>query len=180
MKKTINLLRHRKKSSIPSIYLFIRNIALVGAVISFIIFVFINGRLFKVTKINNDLLQQKKTLLEDIISQKDNEAKINYFKVKSDQFEAYSKENADFKPLYFLLKDSFSEASTSSIIKELSIDNKKNFTFRIYLESFEKFADYINNITTPKYIKLFNVLNVSDFSYEGNKSYSLVFSGSLK
>lgn len=180
MKKGINLFRHRKKITVSPIFLLIRNVSLIGALLSFITFIFINGWLFNVTKVNTDLLQQKKVLLENILKQKDNEAKINFFKVKLSQLENFNKENADFKPLYFLLKDSFVEASESSTIEELSLDNKKNFSFKINIDSFEKFVNYVNTITTPKYVGLFNELNISNFSYEGDKAYSLVFSGSLK
>lgn len=181
MKKGINLFRHRKKPTTSPIFNWVRNFSIVGASISLIIFVFINSWLLNVSKINNDLLQQKKVLLEEIIKQKDNEAKINYFKVKLNQLEDLSRDNADFKPLYFLLKDSFVEASESaSTIEELSIDNKKNFSFKVNLNNFEKFLDYIKIVTTPKYVNLFNRLDVSNFSYESNKSYSLVFSGNLK
>lgn len=180
MKKGINLFRHRKKITVSPIFLLIRNISLIGASISFIVFIFINSWLLNVSRINVDLLQQKKVLLEDILKQKDNEAKINFFKVKLSQLENFSRENADFKPLYFLLKDSFVVASESSTIEELSIDNKKIFSFKVNLEKFQDFVDYINTISTPKYVGLFNELNVSNFSYEGDKAYSLVFSGSLK
>lgn len=180
MKKGINLFRHRKKASVSPIFQLIRNASLVGASISFIAFIFINSWLFNVIKVNTDLLQQKKVLLEDILKQKDNEAKINYFKVKFSQLEDFSRDNADFKPLYFLLKDSFIEASESSTIEELSIDNQKKFSFKVNINNFENFVDYINTITTPKYTGLFNELNVSNFSYEGDKTYSLVFSGNLK
>lgn len=180
MKKGINLFRHRKRPSVSPIFVLIRNFSLIGASISFIFFIFINSWLLNVSRINTDLLQQKKVLLEDILKQKDNEAKINFFKVKLSQLENFSQENADFKPLYFLLKDSFVEASESSTIEELSIDNKKKFSFKISLNRFEDFVDYINTITTPKYVNIFNELNVNDFSYEGDKTYSLVFSGILK
>jgi len=180
MKKGINLFRHRKKPSVSPIFILIRNLSLIGASLSFIAFIFINSWLLNVSRINVDLLHQKKVLLEDILKQKDNEAKINFFKVKLSQLENFSKDNAYFKPLYFLLKDSFIEASGSSTIDELSIDNKKKFSFKINLEKFEDFVAYVNTITTPKYVQLFDELNVSNFSYEGDKTYSLVFSGTLK
>jgi len=180
MKKGINLFRHQKRLSVSPIFILIRNLSLVGAFLTFVAFVFINSRLLKVSRINIDLLQQKKTLLEDILKQKDNEAKINFFKVKLSQLENFSQENADFKPLYFLLKDSFIKASESSTIEQLTIDNKKKFSFKINLKKFEDFVNYVNTITSPKYVQLFNELSVSNFSYEGNKTYSLVFFGSLK
>ena len=167
MKKGINLFRHQKRLSVSPIFILIRNLSLVGAFLTFVAFVFINSRLLKVSRINIDLLQQKKTLLEDILKQKDNEAKINFFKVKLSQ-------------LYFLLKDSFIKASESSTIEQLTIDNKKKFSFKINLKKFEDFVNYVNTITSPKYVQLFNELSVSNFSYEGNKTYSLVFFGSLK
>ena len=121
MKNRINLFRRKPQVDYLSSHasLFKRYLTSAGIVL-FIFFIFLMVQVFSLNKSLQDLLQKKGTYLQYLLSEKDIEANMLYFKSKQTQMNTFMKDDAHFVPYYQVLKSSLGQTG-SNVVLDLSL-----------------------------------------------------------
>ncbi len=181
-KKYINLFGKGRLVKVTNFSYRLRIIMTVVGVMLFLGFVAFNLLMIRQQKDLSALQEKKTSLLNQIIANKDNEAKINYFQAKSQQLNDFSKDDTQFVPYYKALNETLAQASDSSYLNTISIDNQKNTKFSVKLADFTSLMGFIRYVESDQFKDHFTNLTLTSFSLSDTdkRDYQLTFSGQFK
>jgi len=185
-KKYINLFGKGHAAEQSRFNALIRWILTGAGVLLFAAFIVVN--LFQISqqKELKEIIGKKNDLLSQTLNSKDTEAKMNYLKAKLNQLDTFSKDDTLFVPYYNLLRETLAQASNSSYLETISIDNKKNTKFSVRLNDFDSLMNFVHYVESDRFKDQFSDLILTSFNLlEGSKAnkakdYQLTFSGKFK
>ncbi|MCL4375007.1 hypothetical protein M1523_04070 [Patescibacteria group bacterium] len=181
-KKYINLFGKSRFIRVNNFNYWLRVIITVFGVTMFAGFIIVNLLQIKQQNDLKSLEEEKSQLLNELIADKDNEAKLNYFEVKSGQLNTFTKDDTQFVPYYKALNETLSQASDSSYLDSITIDKNKNTKFSVKLVDFNSLMGFIRYVESDKFKNQFSSLVLTSFSLSDTdkRDYQLTFSGQFK
>ncbi len=191
MKKRINLLIKKKKSSISPLVTERINFysSLIGVFI-FVIFLFFIFLQYQVHAEKSKLLKEKEDLYSFILANKDDIAKMNLYTKKNAQLKTYLKDDAEFLPYYNLLKDALSRADDTNpdpVLDIMEIDKTRHTEFTVQFKEYQPAYAFLKVMESPIFLDNFEELKLIGFSLNTQKNaidqtggYELQFEGKFK
>lgn len=163
MSRRANLFHSRKKqSSFQAIQLVVRVGSAIAAFLLFaLIIVFILQYRLKQTEQN--LSNEKSTMLTYIADNKDIEAKILFFAAKKTQLDLFAKDDANFVPYYTLLQSVLLGATGSPTLRSMTLDKAKNTEFVVTFPDFQRAYEFLRSVEMPSFLDKFSKLTLDSF-----------------
>ena len=163
MSRRANLFHSRKKqSSFQAIQLVVRVGSAIPAFLLFaLIIVFILQYRLKQTEQN--LTNEKSTMLTYIAENKDIEAKILFFAAKKTQLDLFAKDDANFVPYYTLLQSVLLSATGSPTLRSMTLDKAKNTEFVVTFPDFQRAYEFLRSVEMPSFLDKFSKLTLDSF-----------------
>jgi len=183
MKKTkLNLLTNREDyQKIEKVFSIIRYLLYVQLGILVVLFVFFFISFSAQNSKINDLLNQKKTLLESLKNREADEAKLIYVQNKYQTLKDYLKEDARSLPYYNLLNSALSKSTESATLKSFLISKNRDVTFTVAFAHFDELLSFFRFIESVEFLKNFEHVSLKNFSALGDsktkENYELAFTG---
>lgn len=181
MKKRINLLKQNRYVGNEKLIKRIMLSATVIGLIIFIIFLFLNYLNLRTGNQIKDLNSEKQKALIYLLENKDNEAKLQYFKSKENQLIKYNKNDAHFLPYYEVLEKAIQPASNSSTLDSIDIDKDRNVSFTVRFNDFQATLNFLKYVESDTFLNNFNRLVLSNINLiDLSKNYQFTFNGNFK
>lgn len=183
MKKHINLItRQRKYYQIDQIVRYARiAIAAFGAIFIVLNLVFF-ALLYSEQSALTALTNEKKTLLDYLIRNKESEARFMYFNTKERQVATILKSDVNFYPYYSLLTESLSTASPAGRLATLVINTNKKVTFSVSFDNYGSLLGFFKFMETDAFLKNFKdltLVSAETGAREGDEVYMLNLEGTF-
>ncbi len=131
------------------------------------------------------LQERKRSLLQELLTDKTTEAKQSYFSMKKDQLKLFLKDDAQFLPYYTLLKDILAFSSESPILDTMTLDKNKSTEFVVRFAQYEPAYEFLRFVESDSFLKNFSDLKLQSFSLSPDTNYTeggyqLKFTGKFK
>ncbi len=184
MKKTkINLIINREDyQKYENYFALLRNFIIGLTVVFFALFFTFFFILSNLGGKEDQLNLRKKTLLQILRQQTNDEAKINYIEKKYDDLNTYLKDDAYSSPYYSLLNSALTESTESASLKSFNINKDREVNFTITFSDFNQLRDFFRFIESEAFLKNFEAISLKSFSVIGatldtKENYELSFTG---
>jgi hypothetical protein len=186
MKKSINLFTTRRTQSTAILLGEQGKIAgtVVGIILFFIFMVFMFLQLS--VKRTTALLQAEKIqILQNLVEDKNNTAKLSYLAAKDESLKKFLKNDAEFLPYYNMLKDVLAFSSESPILDTMTLDKNKSTEFVVRFSDYKPAYEFLRFIESETFLSNFEVLKLNNFSLSQESAYTtggyeLRFQGKFK
>ncbi len=185
MKNRINLFKRK-----PQLDYFSANAPkfkkyLTGAgVVLFLFFLFLISQALRLNTEQQTLLKSKENYLKYLLTEKDIEANMRYFKSKQTQVNTFLKEDAQFLPYYQVLKSSMSGLNDENILQVIDIDKDRKTRFVVKFSKREEMLAFLKYIEAEDFLKNFVSLTLQNFSLNEEQTkgaqYQLELQGVFK
>ncbi len=185
MKNRINLFKRKPKLDYISANgpKFKRYLTVAG-IFLFVLFLFLISQSLGLNAQQQNLLKSKETYLRYLLTEKDIEANMRYFKSKQTQVNTFLKDDAQFLPYYQVLKQSLAGMNDESILEVIDIDKDRKTRFVVKFSKGEEMLAFLKYIEGEDFLKNFVTLSLQNFNLNqqqarGN-SYQLELQGVFK
>jgi len=171
MKKTrINLLSNSLEYiKIEKQFYYLRLITIVLFFIFIFIFLIVNITLYFDKKQIDNLIIQKKVLLENQKKNIFDETKIKIIFNKYQNFKKFLNNDANFLPYYELLVSSLKTATPEPVLLSFKVDKEKNTEFILGFNNIETMIKFLNFIENENFLNKFENLLLDGFSLDESK-----------
>jgi len=186
MKNRINLFKRKPQqdyfsANAPKLK---KYLTILGAIL-FIIFLILIIQIIFLNTEQQEGLTKKETYLRYLLSEKDIEANIRYFKSKQLQVNTFLKEDAQFVPYYEVLKKSLGEtANDKATLEAIDIDKDRNTRFVVKFNNTDEMLLFLRYIETEEFLTNFQSLTLQSFSLNQQQkkgsNYQLELQGVFK
>jgi hypothetical protein len=185
MKKSINLFQQKARVDVFAVFeQKIKMTVTVLGIIFFCLFCYLVYLTLGLTREQQALDTQKATYLQYLLSEKDNEANMRYFKSKETQLNTFLKDDAHFLPYYKILKDSIDATNTSTTLDTIQIDKDRNTTFIVRFANYDQMLTFLRNIESSTFLGNFTSLTLDSFDLSAmsgkENSFQLELKGVFK
>ena len=180
MKRRINLLSKQEKYlKLEELFSKLRFVILIMGVIVFIADIVFFAILIGQKKDLDNRLNEKKSLLQFLVANKEVEAKFVYLRNKETQIATDLKNDVNFYPYYNLLNNSLKSSSPAASLDYVTIDKTKEVDFTVGFTDFSALSSFFKLAESDNFLKNFTILNLEGFNTvsQGQKGYSLNFKG---
>ncbi len=146
--------------------------------VTFIVFfVIIKGK----NDLNNNLLNRKAALLNELKNKNGDEAKVLYIQQKYSDLNTFLQNDAFSAPYYSLLTSSLKQSTESSTIQSFEIDKSRAVSFTIAFSNFNDLLDFFKFIESQSFLKNFENIVLKNFNVvsdaNNKQNYALSFTG---
>lgn len=189
MKKRINLFQSRKiKANFSFIDVMLLNVKLYATIVAsllFVIFIILTLLNFQTASKLKALSIQKDSSLTYLLTKKDLEVQLRYFKSKQSQVTQYYQNDTHFLTYYKVLSDALLTATNSPSLDNVVIDKNRNTNFVVSLPDFDGAVRFLQYVESSTFLNRFNELVLIDFNLlqatQGKVigSYKFTFSGTF-
>lgn len=179
-----NLLVSKRGYSDILKYFKVFRISLLIMTIVILLFAFITGYLiFMQTQKLEELTQEKQKNLQLLSTKKEDEVKLIKIANKTQDFETFSKDDANFYPYYEILNQSFSLSTESANIENLNIEKDRKFNFSISFTDIKSLLETFKFIESENFLKNFSTIYLKSLETQDKqevKFYRITFEGVFK
>lgn len=184
MKKTkLNLLSNRENyQRIEKLFSYIRILFYLELGILVLFFAFFFLSFVSQSHAINQLLDQKKALLDSLKSKEGDEAKLLYIQDKYQNLQTFLKDDANSLPYYNLLNSALSRSTESATLKSFLISKNRDVTFTVSFANLDELLRFFRFIESEDFLKNFEQVSLKNFSAIGGDSkakqnFELAFTG---
>ena len=179
----INLVTKQKKylrfekifETIRVVLIVATGIFFVSAIISFY-FLFVKNQQLE------QLMAEKKTLLQYLNVNKEVEAEFIYFRNKQKQLISIINEDVNFFPYYHLITESLKSASPEPKLDTIVISKNREINFTLSFDDSNSMIIFLKTVESDTFLKNFSQLRISQLNIEQKKeakSFQLNLIGKL-
>jgi len=185
MKNRINLFKRKPKLDYISAHApkFKRYLSVSG-VLLFLFFLFLMSQVISLNRSQQELLAKKETYLRYLLTEKDIEANMRYFKSKQTQVNTFLKDDAHFVPYYQVLKKSLEDTSKDVVLDTIDIDKSRNTRFIVKFKDYNEMLSFLRYIESDVFLKNFLTLSLQSFTLNQKQAtggqYQLELQGVFK
>ena len=181
MKNRINLFQQKIHTSVFAAHeQKIKTAVTAVGIVFFGLFCVLIYSIFVQSTVQKKLLAQKESYLQYLLTEKDNEANMRYFKSKETQMNTFLKNDAHFLPYYKILKDSIDATNTSTTLDTIEIDKNRNTTFIVRFANYSQMLAFLKNVESPSFFSNFTTLTLDSFNLNTKPGKSDTFQLELK
>lgn len=191
MKKRINLFARKKRfDSFTSYSVNIRKYGAVVGVLLFCLFMFLVYLMVSTQRKMSDLTRQKQQYLSYLLTEKDTEASIRFFKGKQTQLTRFLSDDAQFVPYYAILRDALMDSTESAVLDSVEIDKNRDTVFVVQFQTYESMVSFLKYVESTEFLRFFDELSMASLNLTRDvnaiaktssiKNYQLQFKGKFK
>jgi len=180
MTRRINLLSKQEKYlKLEGLFSKLRFVILIMGVIVFIVDIVFFAILIGQKNNLDNRLNEKKSLLQFLVTNKEAEARFIYLRNKEQQISTDLKNDVNFYPYYNLLNNSLKSSSPVASLDSVTIDKTKGVDFSVGFTDFNSLSSFFKFAESDDFLKNFTSLNLEGFNTvsQAQKGYSLNFKG---
>jgi len=181
MRKRINLFQQKAKADVFVLYAEkTRGFMTFFGILFFCLFCLLIFLIVRLGRSQQELLTQKETYLRFLLTEKENEANMRYFKSKETQMNTFLANDAHFLPYYKILKDSIDATNTSTVLDTIQIDKNRNTTFIVRFANYDQMLDFLRKVESSSFLDNFISLSLDSFNLNAKKGRENSFQLELK
>ncbi|PIY68591.1 hypothetical protein COY90_05125 [Candidatus Roizmanbacteria bacterium CG_4_10_14_0_8_um_filter_39_9] len=191
MKKRINLFARKKRfDSFVSYSVNIRKYGAVVGVLLFCLFMFFVYLVVNTQRRMSDLTKQKQQYLSYLLTEKDTEASIRFFKGKQTQLTKFLSDDAQFVSYYAILRNALMDSTESAVLDSVEIDKNRDTVFVVRFQTYESMVSFLKYVESTEFLRFFDELSMASLNLTRDvsavaktssvKNYQLQFKGKFK